>query len=291
MSNEIPHTAKAWREEIDHLFGINWDHFIEWLLIAWLSAWIWTAWIVSNAFIVPRSGPITWIADVIREFGGTPAAWLVAIPEWLTDPTRAALLPISVVASAAFATLSVRSYKLTGLRVLALAMAAIAVEIHGSVLPLLWIALIAAVPCVISVLASFIPQDDDDLRDEREWSFFYAKGSLQLYATRVLALYVMPIAAPIVLVFVLVFSYRIERQYQPSEALGKVAAREIAKQSRSDKTLAEADPLVISSALVAAVTSALPTTHSQRVAASFDDALRDHLEGPTGAVPIAGRLR
>ncbi|WDH78808.1 hypothetical protein PTQ19_15065 [Microbacterium esteraromaticum] len=281
--NEAAVASKAWREEVHHLLGLSWDRFVEWMVIAWLAAWLWTAWVVSNAMILPESGPITWFADVIKAFGGEPAAWLVAIPEWLTDPNRAPLLPICVIASAVLSTLSLRSFRLTGLRVLALLSAAIAVEIHGTMLPLVWIALAAAVPFAVSVLLSVLPRDDADMGDEREWSFFYAKGSMYMFGFRVLALYLMPVAAPILLAIALVFSYRIEREYSPSESLGRESARALAAASKKGETVATCDPLVTSSAIVAALTAATPTVTGQRVAASFDHQLRSRNQRPLGA--------
>lgn len=285
--SETTDNAKALREEVHHLFGVSWDRFIEWAIITWLSAWIWTAWIVSNAFITPDSGPISWISDVITTLGGEPPAWLLSIPIWLADPHRAVLLPICVVTSAILATLSLRSFKLTGLRVLALAGAAIAVEIDGSMLPLLWIVLVAAIPCVVSMGASFLPQKDR--LDDREWSFFYAKGSMTMFAFRVVGLYAMPVAAPFVLSLGLVFSYRIEREYNSAQSLGRASARELAAASKRDKSIAESDPLVLTSALVSAIASALPTPDSQRVAAAFDSELHTYRERPLGATGGIGR--
>lgn len=266
MSNEVPNAAKAWREEVDHLFGIPWDRFIEWVLIGWLSAWVWTAWMVSNAFIFPRSGPISWIADVVRSLGGEPAAWLLAIPVWLTDSHRSVLLPISIVVSSIVVTLSLRSYKLTGLRVLALATATVAVEIDGSMLPLVWICAIAAGPAVVALLLGLRPAD----RERDEDGFFYAEGAVRWYIMRVMGLYAMPIAAPFLLGFVLVFSYRVERLYRPSEELARSAARHLASESRQGKSLATADPLTVVSALVAAVTAATVSPSGQAVAASLN---------------------
>lgn len=276
MSNEVPNTAKAWREEVDHLFGISWDRFIEWVLIGWLSAWIWTAWIVSNAFIVPRSGPITWIADVIRSFGGEPAAWLVAIPTWLMDPARAALLPITVVLSAVAATLSLRSHKLTGLRVLALAAACVAVEVEGSMWPLLWIVLIAAIPAAAAFVAGLLPTERD--HDEREWAFFYSKGTVEMFLARVVGLFVMPVVAPLVLLAALLFSYRLEREYRPADALGTVTARELNRASNEGKTVATSDPLLTVAAIVAAITSTSELPNSRAVAATFDFHVRHRRE-------------
>lgn len=286
---EATEYTKAWREEIHHLLGLSWDRFIEWTVITWLSAWIWTAWIVSSAFIVPDSGPVTWIADVITAFGGSAPAWLLGIPVWLLDPHRAALLPICLIASAVLATLSLRSFTLTGLRVLALAAAAVAVEIHGSILPLFWIVAIASAPCIVSIVASFVPRDDNARFDDREWSFFYAKGSLVMFAFRILGLYGMPVAAPFVLANGLVSSYRIERVYNPAESLGRAAARELAGASKNNKSVAESDPLVVLSALVSAVSAAFPTPSSQNVAAALDARLHSYHERPIGSMGTIGR--
>lgn len=272
MTNEVTSNAKAWREEVHQLFGLGWDRFVEWSLVAWLSAWIWTAWAVSNAIVFPTSGPISWIAEVVTALGAEPADWLVGIPAWLTDPRRSVLLPIAVVGAAVCATLSVRGYSLTGLRVLALAFAVVAVEIDGTVAPLLWIVLVAAIPFAVAFGLGFRPQDHG--YDDREWSFFYPLGAIRNYLVRVLGLFAMPIAAPGLLAFALVTSYRIDREYRPAESLAAVVARELDMASEKEKTLTGGDPLLVASALVAAITSTSASAGSQRVAATFDERIR-----------------
>lgn len=287
--SEATDTSTALREEVRHLLGLSWDRFLEWTIITWLSAWIWTAWSVSNAVVVPDSGPIAWIADVITAFGGKPPTWLSDIPVWLTDTHRAALLPICVVASAILVTLSLRSYRLTGLRVLALGSAAVAVEIDGSVLPLLWIVAVAAVPCAASIVASFLPGDNDGLLDDREWGFFHIRSSIVLFVLRVVGLYLMPLVAPGVLAAALVFSYRVESRYQPAQSLGRASAGELAAASSEQKTVAESDPLVLMSAIVSAISSTLPEGKDQGVAAAFDSELRKRRKPPIGGIPRVGR--
>lgn len=289
MITDIADNAKAWRTEIRHLFGLSWDRFIEWVIIAWLSAWIWTAWTVSNAIVFPTSGPITWISEVIRAFGVQPARWLLDVPIWLTDPQRGMLLPIGVIASAVLATLSLHSYDLTGLRVLALACALVAVEIHRSMLPMLWIVLLAAIPFLAALGFSFLPQDRDHDVDEREWSAFTPEVSVRFYLARVLGLFVMPLAAPVFLLFAVVNSYRVEREYRPADDLASVAAQELVREVEQGKRLSTSDPLTVTSALVAAITSISPTTNSRRVAAAFDYRIRERRYARNAGRPRLGR--
>lgn len=280
MTSDITDNTKGWREEVRHLLGLSWDRFVEWTVIAWLSAWIWTAWAVSNAVVFPASGPITWLAEVVRLLGGEPASWLTAIPVWLTEPQRSVLLPISVVASASFATLSVRSYRLTGLRVLALIAAVVAVEIHGSALPLIWVVLVAAVPFGVAFGLGFLPNSDE--LDPREWSRHYPPGALQRFVMRVVGLYAMPVAAPVLLFPALVSSYRVERKYVPSEALAEAAARELGKESSGERPHASADPIAMASSIVAAITATSATASSREVAAAFDHHIREGRQSPLG---------
>lgn len=279
MTSEITDGSKAWREEVKHLFGLSWDRFVEWAIIVWLAAWIWTAWAVSNALVFPSSGPITWIAEVVTAFGETPATWLTDFPVWLADPNRAALLPISAVGAACFATLSVRSYRYTGLRVLALVCAVIAVQIEGSVLPLIWIVTISAVPFAVALGFGFL--GDNKIHDEREWSIHYPPLAIRSFVLRVVGLFAMPVAAPILLLPALIGSYRWKHEYQPSEALATVAVREWeAARGGADDGSSGA---LHTAALLAGVTSTTSTARSQQAAAVFDDHLRDRQRQPLGA--------
>lgn len=273
MNAEVTDRSKAIREEVRHLFGISWDRFIEWTIIVWLSAWIWTAWTVSEAVVFPASGPIEWIADVIGAFGGTAPDWLLGIPEWLTDPKRAMLLPIAVMVAAVVATFALRSYALTGLRVLALVAAVVAVEIEGSMWPLAWIVLVAAVPCVIAIVIGFLPDRHDALGDESRWeSFYYPAGAVERFALRVVGLFLVPVVVPIFLIPALVVNYRIDREYRPAEELARRAAASL---STSRGGAEESDGLAAVGAVVAAITAGSSSRTSAVVASSFNYQLRE----------------
>ncbi|WP_022889492.1 hypothetical protein [Agromyces italicus] len=264
---DIGEQAKSLREEVQHLFGLRWDSFIEWTLIGWLSLWLWTSWLVSNSLTLPTVGPIEWIADVLRALDVEPAAWLLGIPAWLTAPDRAWLLQIFVIAAAAAATLAARSYRHSGLRVLSLACAVLAYEVDASASPVLQIMLFSAIPLVVALLVSFLP-------DQREWDdhtspFYHREGMFWKYVTRVLALFFAPAFAPVLLFAALVTSYRTEPLYEPASDLAFTAASELDAHGAEQK-LADADALAVVSALVAAITAGSTHRESRRAASTFN---------------------
>ena len=264
---DITDHTKSLREEVQHLFGLRWDSFVEWTMIAWLSLWFWTSCLVTSEFTLPSVGPIEWIAEVLRALAVDPPEWLLAIPGWLTDPQRAWLLHVFVISAVAAATLAVRSYRHTGLRVLALACAALAYEVDASASPIAQILLLAAVPAAVAILISFLP--DRREREDRMTSFFHGAGVSERYIMRVFGLFVAPVVAPFLLLVALVTSYRTEVAYQPSYDLARAAASGLESAGGSTK-LADADALAVVSAIVAAITANSTQLESRWTASTFN---------------------
>ena len=263
-TDDLAAKANSLREEVRHLFGLRWDNFVEWVIIAWSSAWLWTSWAVSNAFVFPMNGPIEWIAEVLRLLDVPSPSWLLSIPRWLTEPDRSWLLWVFIVGAAVFATLSVRSHRHTGLRVMALVCMILALEVDGSAWPILWSGLWALIPFGIALVLGALP--DSRNSEQRLSSFFLPQGVAEHYFVRVLGIFAMTVVAPGVLFAALVTSYRTVVPYEPSRELARLVAYEL--EERAD-SLADVDAFTALSALVAAVSANSSSNSSRHVAGTF----------------------
>lgn len=143
---------KTFREEFSALLGLRWDSFIEWAVITWLSGWFWvtafeSAFSNMNKFhawsATPHEdyGPITGLSVFLEKLSLHSPRWLTSFLNWLHDPAHDWVYFIFIIISLITCVTSMRSYKHTGLRVLALLSIAIACEMDGSLLPVLWVVL------------------------------------------------------------------------------------------------------------------------------------------------------
>jgi hypothetical protein len=265
-TDDIVGAANSWRAEVRQLFGLRWDNFVEWVIVFWASAWLWSSWAVSNALVFPKEGPIEWVGDILHRLAVEPPHWLLEIPRWLTTPDRSWLLWVFQIGAAIFATLAVRSYRHSGLRIMALICLRFAFEVNRSVLPLLWVTLFALIPPGAALIASVVAPDSRGIEDEGR-SFFYPKGIVERYLPRVLGLFLFPVIAPGVVFVELVNAYKTVPLYHPSSNLASRVAMEL--QDRP-KSLAEVDALTALSALVSAVSASQSLSMSQKVADIFD---------------------
>jgi hypothetical protein len=265
MTDDIVGAANSWRAEVRQLFGLRWDNFVEWVIVFWASAWLWSSWAVSNALVFPKEGPIEWVADLLHRLAVEPPHWLLEIPRWLTTPDRSWLLWVFQIGAAIFATLAVRSYRHSGLRIMALINLLLAFEVNRSALPLLWVALFALIPPGVALIASVVT--DSRSIEDRHRGFFYPKGIIKRYLTRILGLFLFPAIAPGVVFLALVNAYKTVPPYEPSSDLASRVAIELHDRPKS---LAEVDALTALSALVSAVSASQSLSSSQNVAGIFD---------------------
>jgi len=190
-----------------------------------------------------------------------PPDWVVAVPDWLADPVRGWLLPVFIVMSAVFATLSVRGdYK--GLQFLALLTMLIALEIDQSGLPLLWAGLMALAPALVALGWGVVHQIRN--HEDNKYSYFYPWSVISEFIHISIGLYAFPVIAPFVLMLALVSSYRTEVASNVHEELTVIALRELDHQQRAGL---EPDSLAKFS-LLAAIIAAPPSSRS-RIAGDF----------------------
>lgn len=254
--------AHTLREEVNQLFGLRWDNLVEWVIIVWASAWLYSSWAVNNSIVFPQEGPIEWIASVLRLLDVQPPAWLAGIPHWLTDPSRGWLLGTFMALSAVFTTLAVRHYDRAGLRFIALVAMMLALEVSEDAWPLIGTALLAAVPAAIAFVWGFVHNAQAGSDKDRS-SYYFPPAVIRMFIEGALGIYAMPIAAPFVLAYSLVDSYRTKLPYEPSRDLARLAIRELHDQPQK---LADADTFTVVSALAAVLTAGPSTRTSRNIA-------------------------
>lgn len=147
--------SKSIREEVKELFGLSWDRFVEWLVIAWLALWWWGGLAENNG--LPRKLPLEWTRAVLESLTLAVPEWFSDIPAWLSDPSRSWLAPGFILLAVACQTCSLRRFQNTGLRVVALLALVTAVEAQQQYWPLLQFVWVAAIPAAIAVARGFMP--------------------------------------------------------------------------------------------------------------------------------------
>jgi hypothetical protein len=218
------------RVELGELFGIRWDSFVEWTVIAWLSAWFWVvalSWELTHGDLFPGRasdepfrGPIAAGRDFMLQIAIDPPDWLELLLGWLRDPGHAWIYWVALFVSVICCVTAARSYDHTGLRVLSMIAAAIACEINGSIKPAAWVILIAAAPALIACAIFFIGQIRGVSKYGRS-SYYYAGHVLIKFTTGIVLMFVRIPLAPFFLAWQLVISFRTE--------IPKYAAAEISK--------------------------------------------------------------
>ncbi|QJU52685.1 hypothetical protein SCB71_04885 [Herbiconiux sp. KACC 21604] len=276
VDDEVVAKAHSWREEVDQLFGLRWDTLVEWVVITWVSVWLYSSWVAHPDAAFPSEGPIEWTAGLFRALSIDPPGWLTGVTPWLTDASRSWLLGLSVVLSAVFVTLSVKRRNRVGLRFLALVMLVIALEIGDSIWPVFLILALAAVPAICAAVAGVVENlRADDRRDDLHDGFFLPSIVLRQYVEGVLLLFAMPVLAPFILLYRLVTSYRVELPYDPSAELARLVAEELEEGSRS---VQKTDALLAVSALAAIQTAGSSPRSSRDIASMLHHRVRDRRE-------------
>lgn len=266
--------SKSIREEVKELFGLSWDRFVEWVVIAWLALWWWGGLAESNGFM-PTKLPLEWTRTGLESLSIAVPEWFSDIPIWLSHPSRSWLALGFILLAVACQTCSLRRFQNTGLRVVALLALVAAIEAQQQYWPLLHFIWVAAIPAAIAVARGFMP--DQRKVDPLSESFYYPGGAVNKFVGSVLSLLVLPVLAPFVLIGSLVSSYKVEVTREPAvEALQRVT-RELC---RNGTALKDLDALTFLSALLPVL--ALNKGWAGRRIAWHLQAL----EGPSGARQI-----
>lgn len=223
MDNRTAFDPKSWREELDKLFGFRWDTLVEWALISWLSIWFWL--LNDRQLVFDSGGPVTGVEQFLGALDVASPQWLTSWTAWLQTPERAWLLQVFMVVAAVSCVASLRSYSLSGLRTLALASAALACEMDGSLLPVLKIIGFAAIPAFAAMATAILEKySKNPVGRERE---FFLGHILDKFFVRIVALYLMPGAAPALFLLGLVGSFKSTRPYAPVEELNDEVVRSL----------------------------------------------------------------
>src|SRR5699024_10225382 len=213
--------AKSIREEINALFGLRWDTLVEWAVISWLSLWFWFSAYDTESFRWSY-GPISGIDRFLAARSIGAPEWFMQVHGWVSNPVNEwfakAAIAIAVIACVA----AVRSYRLSGLRTVALVAAAVACEMHDGFVPIFFILLCSAIPaavgCGIALVESHQNSDDFDASVFYSWQFIMTS-----FATKVVGLFLAPILAPGLLAMQLVVSFRTDIPVDPVEELNREA--------------------------------------------------------------------
>lgn len=257
-SGEIVGAGKSLRHEVSELFGLRWEAAVEWVAIAWMSAWLWS-FVLQGRWMPP--GPLTWSADAIEAAGfGTPH-WLVDTSEWLVSPDRSWIYWVLVAATVMASTASIG--RRTGFRVTAVIAMALALEVETS-----W-RTCTLIGFGVSALAMVA------------WIRVWQRGPVDRYwvqlvfSRQVVPLLVAPVIAPVLVLHALLGAYSRDDGDEPSIALAEEAVR-APRGSMGDG--AGILPWADTMALVAAITSAHNPWIASRVASHFHFKLKQQRE-------------
>ena len=230
---EIKEFTSTLRTEMTALFGIRWDSFVEWAVTVWLSVWFWAT--SFNGGFDTRSplenlatghlfvGPISGISSFLQGLGIAPPTWFADFLIWLHAQGHSWIFWVALGVAVLTCVTSARSYKHTGLRVLALISAAISCEIQGDLWPVLWVVLIASVPALVACSIDWVDQVREKSR-YGESQYYFAQGIFIKFLTGIVFLFLKIPVAPIVILGQLVVSFRTEiPRYSAAEITREVA--------------------------------------------------------------------
>lgn len=278
MSDEKAPDAKTLREEVNALFGVRWDTFIEWTVISWLSIWFWFSRAdpaVSGDFFGWTDGPLSGIENFLGSLDVVPPSWLTETINWLLDPSRAWLSTALVVLAGIACVTAVRSYRLSGLRTLALLSAAVVCEIQASFWPVAWILILAAIPAAVAWGIGFV--DSHRAKSEfTEHEYYFDRGIVRDYITRIVLLFLSPVFAPLLLAGQLVVSFRTNLPYDPAGELNKEVLN--ALKTRGERQADELDALTSTAATAAIHLAGNPSREARQIVAAYRFQLKQRRE-------------
>lgn len=278
MSDQKHPEAKTLREEVNALFGVRWDTLVEWAVISWLSIWFWSSRVDSSTagnFVVWTDGPLTGIESFLVSLDITPPSWLTATTDWLLDPSREGLSITLVVVAVVACVTAVRSYRLSGLRTLALLSTAVVCEIQGSFWPVVWILSAAAIPAAFAWGIGFVDRHREESKFN-EYEYYFDRGIVSDYITRIVLLLISPVFAPFLLAGQLVVSFRTNLPYEPAEELNKEVLNVL--KTRGDGQADELDALTSTAASAAIHLAGNASRDARQIASAYRFRLKNRRE-------------
>lgn len=291
MTDTVTQFTKTLREEIGALFGVRWDSVLEWIIIAWLSAWFW---LQSVAALAPKesplkrlasdadgnSGPVSGIGRFIQFVDISIPGWLSGFVDWLHEPLNNWICVAATLLAVATCVTAVRSYRHTGLRVIALTSAAIACEINGNLAPVTWILFLSAIPTIWACSLDWIDQRREESKFSED-SYYFAQGILTKFISRIIFLFIQVPAAPALIIMQLIVSFRTDLRYSPSVELNREILKVLKTQSERDETRLDALTQRASSAVDSLTGSQSPD--AQEILRDYHRALQQRREAMESA--------
>lgn len=247
MADSDPPNAQTFREEINALFGLRWDTLVEWIVISWLSIWLWMG-LHETQSLQWSYGPLTGLDGFLESVSLDSPNWVETVRIWITDPDHSWLANTFVAIAVAASVAAIRSHKLSGLRTVALLSATIACEMNQSFFSIVWILIWAAVPAAIACLIGLI----DDLRQSDKfdsYAFYHPPTILTDYLTNVVFLFLLPLVAPFLLAVQLIASFQTKLNYDPVDKLHQKATFLLETSPTQNQRLKEAARVARSASL------------------------------------------
>lgn len=246
------------RHELSQLFGLRWETATEWIVIVWISGWLWTSLLQSNWMTI---GPLTWSADMIDAAGFGIPGWLTDTSDWLTAQARSWVywVLISIIVMASTASIGRRA----GFRMTAMIALAFAFEVEASWRTLAFIGLGVSALAIAAWIRAWQGSPGD-----RYWVRLMFLG-------QVVPLLFAPVVAPVFVLRGVLDAYLRYDRTSPSLAL----AKEVTRAPRTTigdvtSTVLRADTM----ALVAAMTSAHSPREANLVASHFHYEMKQQRE-------------
>lgn len=213
--------ANSIRQDFKALFGFRWDALVEWILISWLSLWLWMS-MFRNKDLKGTYGPLDGLRGFLEDLGFASHNWLDQTISWASDPEHVWFSRWLVAVAVVAAVTTVRSYRLTGLRIVALFSVALAVQMQQSFWPIFWTLFWAAIPTGLALLKGFRDDHSQSGVKDRE-PYFSVRSVLYDFCAKIVLLFVMPLIAPLIVVAILIYSFEKHPPYNPIEELNSRA--------------------------------------------------------------------
>lgn len=251
------------------LLGVGWDKLFQWIVVGYACAWFWLGMLEGGP------GPVQWGIDRAEQVGLHPPQWLLDTPDWLQ--AQAGWLAWALPAlTAILATAYVRVRRGTGLVTLAIASALISVQVSGSLSPVLWAALLAALPAGLALL---IAARQRAISSREEPNRHYVADLVLIdFAVGALAFAWLPVVAPALAVAALVGAYGKDVTEDPCETMAQNGAMRLRAEGDSMASTNAAHVMEVLSAVLLADSA----EHRRRLARR----LQWVFSGPSGALPI-----
>ncbi len=268
--------ANIMRSELGILLGIRWNAVVAWIVLAWLSLWLWRT-ILAGQLFDWGSGPVTFIADAYRSLGDKPPGWLASMIGWLLDPAHDALTTVFVLIAVVSIVSAVRCHRHAGLRSIAWVSTAFASEVAGRFWPVVAVLALSSIPGVIAGCIALVSsarstdaRDDEALDDMHRGdarAAYRGRTIVIYFIARVAAVLLAPLAAPALLMVQLVTSFRSEAPFEP--------ARDILRTIGSDapETKADIDPLTRAAATAAIQLAGNDSREARGIVTDFSNRL------------------